>query len=1070
DAPVLEQVFSEQEVRPGSSTSLKCSASGNPLPQVTWTLDGAPVPEVYHIRIGDYVSNERMVHSYVNMTSVRVEDGGRYACVARNGVGAAQHSARLNVLGRPLVRPMGNVTALAGRPVTLHCPVAGHPIQSIAWLKDGRSLPQNHRQRTFPNGTLVISDVQRSVDSGWYSCVAQDPEGNSAKGQLALDVMIPPVVNPFAFPSDLTEGKRAGAACIVSDGDLPISVEWRKDGLPLAPALRASVAEANDYTSFLSFAAVRQSHSGNYTCVASNPAASANFTAPMVVQVPPRWRQEPRDRAAIMGQAVVFDCQAEGFPVPVIRWKKAHGGDSGGRDFSVIISNANVQILENGSLSIREADRKDGGQYMCQAINGVGPGISTVVRLDVHVAAHFERKFQALTVRRGESIALTCRAVGEPPITVTWTRDRHGFNPTLEPRYVVEEKPGAEGLEYSVHIPTADRRDSSLFSCYAENAYGRDDTNFQVVVQEPPDKPRSLETTSTTSRAATLVWAPPYSGNSPVLKYLLEYKTESGSWGNDGHLVAVESTELSHVVNTLKPKTTYEFRLRAENVLGLSDYSDSLVLTTDEEAPGGAPRDIKVTPTGSRSLRVSWMPPSEPESQGTVQGYYVGYRVRDSKESYAYKTLEAASTSLGSSSSGLQECDLNDLRKNTRYSVVVQAFNGKGAGPSSEEVFSQTLEIGKPHPPTAPSLKLVSSTSSSVHLSWEVAKEQPISGYVLFQRTEASPNPSALTSESSGEWSEVQMGADRSAYAFRSLGCGRRYAFYAVAFNAAAPVAPEQQDLVTANMTAATLQLSSWKSGGCPISFFVVLYKQQAAREWTPAAARVLPELPQHQSRRQQPQQAQLPATTLVLGDLTPATWYDLLVTAHNEAGSTEAEYVFATLTLSGGTVPPPRSTQAVDSQHRHIRIIVPIVCTLLVMLLVSAVVCYVFSRRRLAAAQRPSSDDLDEPENTKAVDTVPMSVWEKPDQVASREQLYYPSPYAGSRASMYADGAPQPQETWAPTGRLRAGPLDEGDAQDDDRQADLPTQHTYDVPFLRRPPSSQTQVRKESPPPENFA
>ncbi|KAM7292171.1 Down syndrome cell adhesion molecule homolog [Ixodes scapularis] len=384
DAPVLEQVFSEQEVRPGTSTSLKCSASGNPLPQVTWTLDGAPVPEVYHIRIGDYVSNERMVHSYVNMTSVRVEDGGRYACVARNGVGAAQHSARLNVLGRPLVRPMGNVTALAGRPVTLHCPVAGHPIQSIAWLKDGRSLPQNHRQRTFPNGTLVISDVQRSADSGWYSCVAQDPDGNSAKGQLALDVMIPPVVNPFAFPSDLTEGKRAGAACIVSDGDLPISVEWRKDGLPLAPALRASVAEANDYTSFLSFAAVRQSHSGNYTCVASNPAASANFTAPMVVQVPPRWRQEPRDRAAIMGQAVVFDCQAEGFPVPVIRWKKAHGGDSGGRDFSVIISNANVQILENGSLSIREADRKDGGQYMCQAINGVGPGISTVVRLDVH--------------------------------------------------------------------------------------------------------------------------------------------------------------------------------------------------------------------------------------------------------------------------------------------------------------------------------------------------------------------------------------------------------------------------------------------------------------------------------------------------------------------------------------------------------------------------------------------------------------------------------------------------------------------------------------------------------------
>ncbi|CAN7938995.1 unnamed protein product, partial [Ixodes hexagonus] len=934
----------------------------------------------------------RPIDALLNYPSIKVHAGIVGTRAARAGHFRSIAGDRLRVKGK--IRLQHALSSLYSTRV--HAQLKrGERQRALAFtLLYGRALPQNHRQRTFPNGTLVISDVQRAVDSGWYSCVAKDPDGNSAKRQVALDVMIPPVVNPFAFPEDLTEGKRAGAACIVSDGDLPISVEWRKDGLPLAPSLRASVAEANDYTSFLSFAAVRQSHSGNYTCVASNPAASANFTAPMVVQ---GWLSEHMVRHQIRGYKTTWD----GPPLPSVlgdRWS-----DSGGRDFNVIISNANVQILENGSLSIREADRKDGGHYMCQAINGVGPGISTVVRLDIHVAAHFERKFQALTVRRGESISLTCKAVGEPPITVTWTRDRQGLNPTLEPRYVVEEKPGAEDLEYTVHIPATDRRDSSLFSCYAENAYGRDDTNFQVVVQEPPDKPRGLETTSTTSRAATLVWAPPYSGNSPVLKYLLEYKSEPGSWDTDKHLVAVDSTDLSHVVNALKPKSTYEFRLRAENALGISDYSDSLVLTTDEEAPSGAPRDIKVTPTGSRSLRVVWKPPLEEETHGVVHGYYVGYRVRDSKDSYAYKTLEASSTatSHGSTapSSSLHECELSDLRRNTRYSIVVQAFNGKGAGPSSEEVLAQTLEID---PPNAPSLKLVSSTSSSVHLSWEAAKEQPISGFVLYQRAEATPG-SSLTTESASEWSEVQMSADRSAYAFRGLGCGRRYAFYVVAFNAAgrgprsntvlartegsAPVAPEQQDLVSVNMTAATLQLGSWKNGGCPIAFFVVLYKHQAAREWTPAAAK----LPAGAQQQQQP------LTTLVIGDLTPATWYDLLVTAHNEAGSTEAEYVFATLTLDGGTMPPPRLTQAVDSQQRKIRIIVPVVCVLFVLLMVSAVVCCVVSRRRLAIAHQ-----MEEPENAKVVDTVPMSVWEKPDQVASREQLYFPSPYAGSRVCAF--------------------------------------------------------------------
>ncbi|XP_049268474.1 LOW QUALITY PROTEIN: Down syndrome cell adhesion molecule-like protein Dscam2 [Rhipicephalus sanguineus] len=1011
DAPVFEQVFTERQARPGTTVSLRCSASGNPLPQVTWSLDGAQVPEHYHVRIGDYVSGERLVHSYINMTGVRVEDGGLYSCVARNGVGRVSHTARLNVLGKPLIRPMANVTALAGRTMQLHCAVAGHPIKSIVWQKDGRSLPQNHRQHSFPNGSLVVAEVQRSVDSGWYACVAKDPQGNTARGQLAVHVMTPPVVSPFSFPDDLTEGKRAGAACIVSDGDLPITIEWFKDGRPLDAELEASVAKANDYTSFLSFTGVLQLHSGNYTCVASNPAASANYTAPMLVQVPPRWRQEPVDKATIMGQAVTFDCQADGFPVPVIRWKKANPGSDGGRQFSVIISNANVQILENGSLSIREADTTDAAHYMCQALNGVGPGISTVVKLEVHVAAHFERKFQALTVRRGESVALTCRAVGEPPITVTWTRDRHAFSPSAEPRYVVEEKPESEALEYVVRIPSVDRRDSSLFSCYAENTYGRDDTNFQVVVQEPPDKPRGLEATQTTSRAVTLSWSPPYSGNSPVLKYLLEHKRRDGSWEHDSQITAIESTEFSHVASGLRPKTSYEFRLRAENAIGVSDPSDTLVLTTQEEAPTGAPREIKVTPTGSRSLHVSWKPPSDEESNGLVQGYYVGYRIRDAKESFSYKTLE-------SSASPVQQCELTDLRRSTRYSVVVQAFNAKGAGPASQEVFAQTLDIDAP---AAPRLKMVSSTSSSVHLSWDVEKDQPINGFVLFHKPEPSPTPDAQSTEDAGDWTEVQTGSERSAYAFRGLRCGRNYAFYAVAFNAAgrgprsntilaktdgsAPVAPDERDVLLCNVTSVTLQLSSWKSGGCPILSFAVLCKPQSQKEWSTATATHL--IPDN---KQPP--------VLVIPDLNPATWYDLLITAENDAGATEAEYVFATLTPSGGTLPPPQWTKAVESPHRHIRIIIPIACTILAMLLISAAVCYVFSRRRLSAIQRPYSGESDQAsEVMKSVDTVPMSVWENSKhqqqfQVANqqqrpteREQLYCPSPYSaggGRLGSLY--------------------------------------------------------------------
>lgn len=55
----------------GSGLSLKCVASGNPLPQVTWTLDGYPVPDDSRYRIGDYVTSNGLVVSYVNITEIK---------------------------------------------------------------------------------------------------------------------------------------------------------------------------------------------------------------------------------------------------------------------------------------------------------------------------------------------------------------------------------------------------------------------------------------------------------------------------------------------------------------------------------------------------------------------------------------------------------------------------------------------------------------------------------------------------------------------------------------------------------------------------------------------------------------------------------------------------------------------------------------------------------------------------------------------------------------------------------------------------------------------------------------
>uniref|UniRef100_T1L4P8 Ig-like domain-containing protein n=1 Tax=Tetranychus urticae TaxID=32264 RepID=T1L4P8_TETUR len=135
EAPIFLEVFTEKDVKPGESVSLKCMSTGNPLPQITWKLDGFPLDSMKNVRIGDYVTNENYVISFVNISSVSVEIGGTYSCTASSDISTIENVAPLRVSGPPYVRPMGNLTLVAHRSLSVKCPVGGYPIVNIFWEK-----------------------------------------------------------------------------------------------------------------------------------------------------------------------------------------------------------------------------------------------------------------------------------------------------------------------------------------------------------------------------------------------------------------------------------------------------------------------------------------------------------------------------------------------------------------------------------------------------------------------------------------------------------------------------------------------------------------------------------------------------------------------------------------------------------------------------------------------------------------------------------------------------------------------------------------------------------------------
>lgn len=85
------------------------------------------------------------------------------------------------------------------------------------------------------------------------------------------------------------------------------------------------------------------------------------------------------------------------------------------------------------------------------------------------------------------------------------------------------------------------------------------------------------------SRAITVNWAPPYSGNSPILYYAVEFKEVTDEWDTHTKQQRVPGTETKAVVTGLWPGTAYHIRLVGENSIGRSEPGVALHAITELE-------------------------------------------------------------------------------------------------------------------------------------------------------------------------------------------------------------------------------------------------------------------------------------------------------------------------------------------------------------------------------------------------------------------------------------------------------------------------------------------------------
>lgn len=249
-----------------------------------------------------------------------------------------------------------------------------------------------------------------------------------------------------------------------------------------------------------------------------------------------------------------------------------HTGEQSGeyRELNYAGSSSGIESHSNGSLIIPKVIRDHEGYFLCQASNGIGPGLSKLIKLTVHgnfyienfqatflfqnlififsilkfillyyiVGPHVTVRNKQVSVRRGDRVTLRCEADGDQPLDVSWRAKGNRIDPAYDIRYHLKNSPLSRGVVSELTIVQSVLSDRGEYSCVASNAYGHDHAALHLQVQEPPNFPRNLHITELGSRSVTLSWTPndhePTTGNyresQPISNYILQYKEAQGRY------------------------------------------------------------------------------------------------------------------------------------------------------------------------------------------------------------------------------------------------------------------------------------------------------------------------------------------------------------------------------------------------------------------------------------------------------------------------------------------------------------------------------------------------------------
>lgn len=312
----------------GETAYMKCNAVGKPPPVYQWIK----LRDRQDLAVADRFEVKKNTGELI-MNRIEFYDDGVYKCIAENTVARVEATVQINVLVRPKIFELLNVTAPLGSETKIICKVSGRPAPRVLFRKLSSTesfqigkqpdesritldeQPFEDRGETF--GTLIISNLNRS-DDGLYECIGENKAGTAYKnGHITVE--FPPTFERTKnLPPAWSWDNKPGNLSCIPEAIPNATIIWKKGNIQISNGVNYKIEGISPISHLIVTPYNQEGFYGFYECNATNKYGSASITLELRRAEVPRQIAEVKPEsitATTIKWSIIPASQYEGLPI-----------------------------------------------------------------------------------------------------------------------------------------------------------------------------------------------------------------------------------------------------------------------------------------------------------------------------------------------------------------------------------------------------------------------------------------------------------------------------------------------------------------------------------------------------------------------------------------------------------------------------------------------------------------------------------------------------------------------------------------------------------------------------------